>query len=314
MIEYHKPVMYAECIEALQIKDNAIVIDATLGGGGHTEGILRANPTVKVYAFDQDPDALKFAKKRLEEFEDRVVFIESNFSNLRTQLALHKVNRIDGILFDLGVSSHQLDDAERGFSFSKESPLDMRMDKARDLTASVILNTYKHGDLIRIFRDYGEEKAAKKVASLIVNNRDKINYQTSLDLNNLLNDNMKMNPKFFIKMLSRLYQALRIEVNQEMEVLNAVLLDAVHLLAPQGRIVIESYHSLEDKIVKRFFVNQASTCSCPSSFPVCCCDVVAKLKIITKKPLTATPEELQINSRSRSCKLRIAEKLNTKEK
>ncbi len=305
---YHKAVMFRECIDGLNIRDNGIIVDATTGGAMHSEGILKANPTARLYCFDQDPDAISFAKKRLEKFADRVTFIQSNFSELRTQLAYNKVNRIDGILFDLGISSHQIDDAARGFSFSQVSPLDMRMDQSRDLTAAYILNNYDLNHLTRIFREYGEEKASRKIANLVVNNRKSIDFQNSNDLNSLLEKNMRMNPKFFTKMLSRIYQALRIEVNGEMDVLKSVLKDALYLLNPGGRIVVESYHSLEDKIIKDFFRYEALDCTCLPSSPICNCGKISTLKIINKKPITASEDEIIENPRSRSAKLRIAEK------
>jgi len=306
---YHKPVMLNECIDALNIKDNSIIVDATMGGGGHSEAILESNPNVKLYTFDQDPDAIEFASKRLRKYGNRVTIIEDNFENLRTRLAFCEVNRVDGILFDLGVSSFQIDESSRGFSFSQDSPLDMRMDKSRELTAEMILNEYSLEDLTGVIRDFGEEKAAWKIANLIVKEREKKKFKTSTDLNQLIQANFKMNPKFLTKTLSRVYQALRIEVNREMEVLKGVLKDALNILNPGGRLVIESYHSLEDKIVKDFLKFESLECTCPPHFPICICGKKSTLKILTKKPLTAGKEEVTSNNRARSAKLRIAEKL-----
>ncbi len=306
---YHKPVMLQECIDALKIKDGSIIVDSTMGGGGHSQAILQSNASVKLYAFDQDPDAVAFASKRLENFGDRITIIQDNFVNMRTRLAFQEVNRVDGILFDLGVSSFQIDEADRGFTFSQESPLDMRMDKKGDLTAEIILNEYDLNELTRIIRDFGEEKSARKIARLIVDKRSNQAFKTSLDLNKLIQDNFQINPKFLTKMLSRVYQALRIEVNQEMEVLKSVLKDALNILNPGGRLVVESYHSLEDKIVKDFMKYESLDCECPPHFPICICGKKSTLKLITKKPIIAGKEELSDNSRSRSAKLRIAEKL-----
>lgn len=306
---YHKPVMLQECIEALNIHDNAIMVDATMGGGGHSEAILESNKTIKLYAFDQDPDAIAFATKRLAPFSDRVTIIQDNFVNMRTRLAFEEVNRVDGILFDLGVSSYQIDEAERGFTFSKESPLDMRMDKSRNLTAEIILNDYDLDALTTIIRDFGEEKSARKIAKLIVEERSKNRFKTSTDLNKLIESNFQINPKFLTKILSRVYQALRIEVNGEMEVLTSVLKDALNLLNPGGRLVVESYHSLEDKIVKDFLKYESLECTCPPHFPICICGKKSTVKIITKKPKVAEKEEVSSNSRARSAKLRIAKKL-----
>ncbi len=306
---YHVPVMLKECIQGLNIQDNSIIVDATMGGGGHSEAILEANPKALLYAFDQDPDSIAFATERLKRFGDRVTIIEDNFVNMRTRLALCEINRVDGILFDLGVSSFQIDEASRGFSFSQDSPLDMRMDKSRDLTAEVILNEYSLDSLTKVIRDYGEEKAARRIATLIVEEREKIKFTSSTDLNKLIEANFKMNPKFLTKTLSRVYQALRIEVNREMEVLSTVLKDALNILNPGGRLVIESYHSLEDKIVKDFMKFESLECTCPPNFPICNCGKKTTLKILTRKPLTAVSEEVTSNSRARSAKLRIAEKL-----
>lgn len=306
---YHKPVMLKQCIEALNIRDNSIIVDGTMGGGGHSQSILEANDSAILYAFDQDPDAIAFASKRLEKFGKRVNIIQDNFVNMRTRLAFEEVNRVDGILFDLGVSSFQIDEAERGFTFSQDSPLDMRMDKSRDLTAEVIINTYDLDGLTKIIRDYGEEKSARKIASLIVSQRAKSPIRTSSDLNKLIEDNFKINPKFLTKMLSRLYQALRIEVNCEMEVLSSVLKDALNILNPGGRLVVESYHSLEDKIVKDFMKYESLNCTCPPHFPICICGKKSTLSILTRKPIVADNEELSNNSRARSAKLRVAEKL-----
>lgn len=306
---YHVPVMLRECIDGLNIRSNSIMVDATMGGAGHSEAILEAHPTVHLFAFDQDPDAIKYATKRLERFGDRITIIQSNFVNLRTELAYHEINRVDGILFDLGVSSHQIDESSRGFSFSQDSPLDMRMDQTGDLTAKQILNEYDLNSLTKVLRDYGEEKAARKIAFLIVNQRKVKEFNTSTDLNELITTNFKMNPKFLTKTLSRVYQALRIEVNGEMTVLANVLKDALNILNPGGRLVIESYHSLEDKIVKDFMKFESLECTCPPSFPICNCGKISTLKILTRKPIIADSDELTANSRARSAKLRIAEKL-----
>lgn len=305
---YHVPVMLKECLDGLNIRPNSIIVDATMGGAGHAKAILEANPTVRLFAFDQDPDAIKFSSKRLEKFGKRVTIIQSNFENLRTELAYQEINRIDGILFDLGVSSHQIDEPSRGFSFSQDSPLDMRMDKTGNLTAKKILNEYDINSLTKVLRDYGEEKAARKIAYLIVDQREKREFNTSTDLNELITTNFKMNPKFVTKTLSRVYQALRIEVNQEMDVLSNVLKDALNILNPGGRLVVESYHSLEDKIVKDFMRYESLECTCPPSFPICNCGKKSTLKILTRKPLTANSEEVAVNNRARSAKLRIAEK------
>ncbi len=306
---YHIPVMLKECLAGLNIHDNAIIVDATMGGGGHSEAILESNPTVHLYAFDQDPDAIEFASKRLSPYSGRVTIIEDNFAKLRTRLAFQEINRVDGILFDLGVSSFQIDEARRGFTFSQDGPLDMRMDKKGELTAEIILNEYSLDALTKVIRDYGEEKSAWKIAKLIVKEREERKLKTSNDLNKLIQANFQINPKFITKILSRVYQALRIEVNQEMEVLTSVLKDALNILNPGGRLVIESYHSLEDKIVKDFMKFESLECTCPPNFPICNCGKKSTLKILTRKPLVADISEVNDNNRSRSAKLRIAEKL-----
>ena len=306
---YHIPVMLKECIDGLNIQDNSIIVDATMGGGGHSEAILEANPTVRLFAFDQDPDSVEYAAKRLSKFGNRITIIQDNFENMRTRLAYCEINRVDGILFDLGVSSFQIDESSRGFTFSQEGPLDMRMDKSSELTAEIILNEYSLDNLTDVIRDFGEEKAARRIATLIVKERENMKFKTSTDLNKLIEANFKMNPKFLTKTLSRVYQALRIEVNREMDVLTTVLKDALNILNPGGRLVIESYHSLEDKIVKDFMKFESLECTCPPNFPICICGKKSTLKILTKKPLTATKEEVNSNNRARSGKLRIAKKL-----
>ncbi len=305
---YHVPVLLEVCVEAMQLKDNGIYVDATAGGGSHSEALLQANPTIQLYAFDQDPEAIASASEHLAQFNDRIHLIQDNFSHLRTRLALQKIKHIDGILFDLGVSSHQIDIAERGFSFQQSGILDMRMNQEVGVPAFEIVNHYGYEQLAKIFREYGEEPDAGKVARVILHAREKHPIQTTDDLSMLIDENFPQNPKFKTKMKARIFQALRIYVNRELENLQAVLVDCTNILNPGGRIVVISYHSLEDRIVKNYFRAEEKACICPDNFPKCICNKKSRLKIITRKPLLPDSSEILTNSRSRSAKLRVAER------
>ncbi|PID30149.1 MAG: hypothetical protein CSB55_00040 [Candidatus Cloacimonadota bacterium] len=306
MTNYHVPVLLKESLDALCLKPGGIYVDATLGGGGHTEAVLKADSSVRVYAFDQDEDAVAFASERLSVFNDRLFIIESNFSYLRTHLALQRIKKIDGILFDLGVSSHQLDVMDRGFSFRSEHKLDMRMNRNTEISAYDVVNGYSRADLVRIFKDYGEERESFSVAKNIEIERKKGSLETNIQLANLIEKSVKSPLKEKAK--ARIFQALRIEVNQETEVLKKALKSAVDILNPGGRIAVISYHSLEDGIVKRYFKEEEINCTCPSKFLKCVCNKKSRLKILTKKPIIPDKSEIAVNSRSRSAKLRIGVK------
>ncbi|MBN2830145.1 MAG: 16S rRNA (cytosine(1402)-N(4))-methyltransferase RsmH [Candidatus Cloacimonetes bacterium] len=305
-MSYHTSVLLDEAIQALQLKSGGIYVDGTAGSGGHSEAILKANPDIKLYAFDQDQEAIDYATRRLAPYKNRVVIIKDNFSNLRTRLALEKVASIDGILLDLGISSRHVDSGVRGFSFQEDYPLDMRMDQSKELTAEVVLNTYPLEDLVQIIRDYGEEKQAYKIAQEICERREVKPFKTTGDLSTLIDDIIKANPKFIIKTKARVFMALRIHINDELGALKQVLVDAVNILKPGGVIAIISFHGGEDKLIKEFFREEEKECVCPPSFPKCICNKVSRLKILTKKPIVPCEQEIRENSRSRSAKLRVA--------
>ncbi len=310
MNEFHQPVMLKECIEYLNIRPGKTYVDATMGGGGHTLQIFRAAAVKHVYGFDQDTDAVRQSKRVLTDYKAKLTIIQANFEDLRTELAYRKVKGVDGVLFDLGVSSHQLDTAERGFSFDKPADLDMRMDKSNESSAKEILNTFSAEELARIFREYGEEQAAYKIALAIVEERSKHPISTTQDLNAVIDNGMRGNPVYAFKTKVRVYQALRIYLNRELEVLQTALKDALNLLNPDGRIVVMSYHSLEDRIVKNTLNDFAKGCICPTNVLKCVCNQVPRIKILTKKPQVAAEQEQKENSRSRSAKLRAAVKIS----
>ncbi len=306
MIEYHLPVMAKECAEYLNLRAGGIYIDATVGGGGHGRYFYEKEPDIRLFAFDQDDEALSQASKTLENYNP--VFIKSNFRHLRYELALRKISAIDGILFDLGVSSHQIDEAERGFSFDKDAPLDMRMDRDSELCARQVVNEYDTRELRRIFKEYGEDNLFAKIARTIDQERRKQSIETTGDLARIIEQVAGKGSKESLKTKVRIFQALRIEVNDELNALSFALKDAINILAPGGRIVVLSYHSLEDRIVKNTFRTAEQDCLCPTSIINCICDHKSQLKVLTRKPVIAGKEELQQNIRSRSAKLRAAEK------
>ncbi len=306
MKEYHVPVLLTECLEALDLQDGKIYVDATFGGGGHSRAILESGKDIKLYGFDQDPDSIEQSKILTEKYPEKFVMIKENFANIRTGLALERIKKVDGILFDLGVSSHQINDPARGFSFSGDGDLNMRMDQETELTAADVVNTHPFEELAKIFREYGEEKEAARIASNIILERSKKEIQTTLQLSTII-ENCIISKKS-IKAKARIFQALRIYINKEMEVLKTALNDSVKILNPGGRIVVISYHSLEDRIVKNIFKYEAKSCICPPEFPLCVCDKVATLNIISRKPIVPTVREIENNPRARSAKLRIAQK------
>lgn len=308
MNTYHTPVMLQTCIEHLNLRPGGVYVDATLGAGGHTLAMVQACPEIKVYAFDRDADAIAEAGKNLKDYP-QVQFIQAPFSKMRTQLALRKVPSVDGVLFDLGVSSHQLDKAERGFSFDKDASLDMRMDGGQSLTAAEIVNDYSEQDLAHIFKAYGEEKQAKRMAKAILKARNKAPIGSTLELAKVVESVAGVGSRDSLKAKMRVFQALRIAVNEELSEFEAALPDAVNLLKPAGRVLVLSYHSLEDRITKNIFRTLAKGCICPVEQIICTCGLKPVLKVITARPLCASEEEQNQNTRSRSAKLRIAEKL-----
>lgn len=303
----HMPVLLEEVLEHLDLKNKKHLVDATLGLAGHAKAILeRAAKQAQLFAFELDEDNLRHAQKELKEFGERVVYIQSNFGNLLEELKKHKIKGVDAILIDLGLSSPQVDNPSKGFSFLREGPLDMRFGKNQTLTAADVVNTYSEKELARIFYEYGEERFARKIAHNIADRRKSRKFKTTTELANFIEKFLPR--KAHIHPATRVFQALRIEVNKELEVLQQVLQQATEFLKKEGRLVIISYHSLEDRIVKQFFRDQALTfINEPGKLTTT--QLEPKLKIITKKPLTPTNHELAKNPRSRSAKLRVAQKL-----
>ncbi|MBN2459997.1 MAG: 16S rRNA (cytosine(1402)-N(4))-methyltransferase RsmH [Candidatus Cloacimonetes bacterium] len=305
MKDYHEPVLLKESLELLKVESGGIYVDATMGGGGHTEAILHACPETRIIAFDQDPDAVAHCSRHLGRYHQLTV-IQDNFRNLRSRLALERIRKINGIIYDLGISSHQIDTASRGFSFSQDGALDMRMSPDLKLTAADIVNRYAKTELAEIFRKYGEEKESLRIAGEIVRIREKNPLRTTHQLAEIIDNALRTQQK--IKAKARIFQALRIYVNAELENLEISLQDSVNIMSPGGRIVVISYHSLEDRIVKNFFNFQEKDCICPSSFPRCICDKKSILKVLTRKPVYPDENEYLRNPRARSARLRAAEK------
>lgn len=303
---YHNPVMLTECLEHLAIKDGGMYIDATMGGGGHTEALLKRNPTIAVFGFDQDANAIAYASERLAEYSDRLHLVHSNFEHLRTQLALHRIQKVDGILFDLGVSSRQIDDPTRGFSFMQDGKLDMRMNPSTEQTAYDCINSESAEELARIFREYGEEREAWRIAKAITSRREIAPIETTYQLSELIDLNAHGKQK--IKTKARIFQAIRIHLNGELDVLRSALKQSIQALKPGGRLVVMSYHSLEDRIVKHFLREEAKECVCPPHLPECICNKISTVRIITRKPIEATAAEIAANPRARSAKLRVAQR------
>lgn len=306
----HKTVLLEESIDSLNVVHDGIYVDCTLGGGGHSERILeKLKGTGKLIAIDQDIYAINKSKERLNAYSN-VIFIKDNFVNLKSILKDLNVNKVDGILLDLGVSSFQFDDRERGFSYWDEAVLDMRMDQEAPIDAKFIINNYTLQELTRVFNDYGEEKNAFRFAKAIIRARGKSPLITNKDLVDTIKETLSEKEKRKPGHPARkIFQALRIEVNQEMKVLENVLPAIVESLKEGGRVAIITFHSIEDRIVKQFFKKMEKPCECPSDFPVCTCGKIPLLKIIGKKPIVPDFDELDLNSRARSSKLRVAEKL-----
>ena len=307
----HKSVLLFECIEALNIRNGYTYVDCTTGGGGHSLEIAkRMGPDSRLICFDQDTDAIKAAKARLADFSDRVAFVNENFSSLGTVLDEMKIDNLGGVLADLGCSSYQFDTPERGFSYMNDAPLDMRMNKDAPLSAYNVVNEYSEWDLRRIINDYGEERFAGRIAASIVRARTNKNIETTVELSEIIKSAIpaaaRVNGPHPAK---RTFQAIRIEVNAELDVITPMVEAATERMTESGRIAVITFHSLEDRIIKQAFKKMSSGCTCPRDFPVCVCGNKPKLKEITKKPILPSDDELEENPRSRSAKLRIAEKL-----
>lgn len=308
----HYSVLLNETIENLNIKPDGIYADGTLGGGGHAYQVAsRLSEKGRLIGIDQDADAIAAAGERLKEFGDKITIIRSNYANMKEELHRIGVEKVDGIVLDLGVSSFQLDTPERGFTYRDENaPLDMRMDDRQSLTAKDIVNGYSAMDLYRIIRDYGEDKFAKNIAKHIVQERAKKPIETTGELTEIIRASIPMKVQVTGgHPAKRTFQAIRIELNKELEVLQNNLDDMIDLLNPGGRICIITFHSLEDRIVKTNFKRNENPCTCPSDFPVCVCGKKSKGKVVTRKPILPSEEELEVNSRSKSAKLRVFERV-----
>lgn len=306
----HIPIMLNEVINGLNIKENGIYVDGTIGGAGHSIEIVKRLKSGRLIGIDQDTDAIAKASEVLRDYKDKVQIVHDNFSNIKEVLNSLNIKKIDGILLDLGVSSHQLDEEERGFSYNKDAHLDMRMDMSKPFSAWDVVNKYSEKELENILWNYGEEKWAKRIAQFIVEERKLHPINTTLDLVTVIK---KAIPKGARASghhpAKKSFQAIRIEVNKELEILKSAIVDATKLLNPGGRICIITFHSLEDRIVKDTFKELNQSCICPPEIPVCICNKKKELNIITRKPIEPSIEEINLNQRSRSAKLRIGERV-----
>lgn len=306
----HISVLLDETIDGLDIKPDGIYVDGTLGGGGHSYEILkRLSPKGRLIGIDQDGEALKAAGERLKEFENQTTLVRSNYCEIDKVLKELNVEKVDGILLDIGVSSYQLDNLERGFSYKSDAPLDMRMDTRQELTAADVVNTYSENELFKIIKDYGEDKFAKNIAKHIVLARKEKPLETTKELSEVIKRAIPM--KVQAKgghPAKKTFQAIRIEVNQELTVLKESIDKMIDLLKPNGRICIITFHSLEDRIVKTKFRENENPCTCPPNFPVCVCGKKSKGKVITRKPIIPSEDEIEENKRAKSSKLRIFER------
>lgn len=306
----HKSVLLYETVDELNIKPDGIYVDGTLGGGGHSYEIAsRLSDKGRLIGIDQDEDAIKAASERLKPYKDRVTIVRNNYCNMDKVLDELSIDKVDGIMLDLGVSSYQLDTAERGFTYNVDAKLDMRMDQRQEVTARDIVNDYSEYDLYRIIRDYGEDRFAKNIAKHIVAARQIKPIETTFELNDIIKAAIPMKVRATGGHPSkRTYQAIRIELNRELEVLENSIDMMIDRLNKEGRLCIITFHSLEDRIVKVRFKNNENPCTCPPSFPTCVCGKKSKGKVITRKPIVPSEEELEENSRSKSSKLRVFER------
>ncbi|NLY44433.1 MAG: 16S rRNA (cytosine(1402)-N(4))-methyltransferase RsmH [Tissierella sp.] len=306
----HIPIMLDEVIDGLNIKEDGIYLDGTLGGAGHSKEIVKRLGNGRLIGIDQDENALRKAKEVLSNYSDKVIFVKNNYENIDSVLKELHIEKIDGILLDIGVSSHQFDEVSRGFSHNQDAPLDMRMDRSQGISAWDVVNKYSKERLEDIIFNYGEERWARRIAEFIIDERSNSPIDTTLDLVSVIK---KAIPKK-VRMeghhpAKKTFQAIRIEVNRELEVLENSIEKMIQLLNPGGRLAIITFHSLEDRIVKEMFKELYKDCICPPEIPQCICEKHREIEIITRKPITPTKEEIGLNPRSRSAKLRIAEKL-----
>ena len=306
----HKSILLTECMDGLSIKPDGIYVDGTLGGGGHSFHILeRLGEKGRLIGIDQDEDAIKAATKRLEAYENKVTIVRDNYEHFQTILSTLSIPKVDGILLDLGVSSYQFDEADRGFSYRFDAPLDMRMDRRQDFTAKDLLNSYSEAELYRIIRDYGEDKFAKNIAKHIVREREKKPIETTFELSEIISHAIPM--KMRVQgghPAKKTFQAVRIALNRELEVLEESIEEMIKALKPKGRLCIITFHSLEDRIVKKAFRTAEDPCICPKDFPICSCGRKSLGTVISRKAICPTALEMEENPRSKSAKLRIFER------
>jgi 16S rRNA (cytosine1402-N4)-methyltransferase len=306
----HVSVLLNECLEALNIKEDGIYVDCTLGGAGHSSEIVkRLSKKGRLIGIDQDTNALEASKKRLENY-DNVIYVHNNFYNIKDVLEELNIDKVDGILMDLGVSSHQLDEGERGFSYMKDAPLDMRMNRDSNFSAFNVVNSYSEVELTKVIRDYGEEKFARRIAQFIVDRRAAKPIETTYELVDIIKAAIPAKARREgPHPAKRTFQAIRIEVNNELGILDKAIEDGVAKLNEGGRIAVITFHSLEDRIIKNKYRQLEKPCTCPKEFPICICGKVQEIKIITRKPIEPSETEVEENPRSRSAKLRVAEKI-----
>jgi len=306
----HIPVMLNEVLDGLAIKSDGIYVDGTVGGAGHSSEIAKRLTSGRLIAFDKDEDALMASAERLAPYKDKVTFVHDDYKNMIHDLDALGVGEVDGILLDLGVSSYQLDNAERGFSYTKDAPLDMRMDRSQYLTAFNVVNEYSVNELTKVLWDYGEERLARRIAENIAEAREKDTISTTLQLAKIVEMSYPAKTRWkFGNPCKRTFQAIRIEVNGELRELEKALTEMARRLKKGGRMAVITFHSLEDRITKNVFKELNLACTCPPDFPVCVCGKVQEVELVNKKPITASEEELKFNPRAESAKLRIVEKL-----
>lgn len=305
----HYSVMLKETVDMLNVREDGIYVDCTLGGGGHSLEIAKRLGKGRLISIDRDKDAIRAGKERLSDYIDKVTFVNDNFKNIKEILKDLNIEKVDGITADLGVSSYQFDTPERGFSYHYDAPLDMRMNREDRFSAYELVNTYSEGELTRVISDFGEEKFASKIARAIVRERQNKDIKTTFELVDVIKTAVPKASQLEKHPARRTFQALRIEVNDEIGMLKGAVEDMIESLSSGGRLAVITFHSLEDRAVKEVFRSKTDGCTCPSNFPVCVCGFKAEIANLTKKPITATPTELTENSRSRSAKLRGAEKI-----
>ncbi|MBU5306756.1 16S rRNA (cytosine(1402)-N(4))-methyltransferase RsmH [Clostridioides mangenotii] len=308
---HHVSVLLNECIDGLNIKPDGVYVDCTMGGAGHSKEIVKKLSSEGLFiGIDQDINAINTAKERLNEYSDRVKFIHSNFENIKSELEKLGITKIDGVLADLGVSSHQLDEADRGFSYMQDAPLDMRMDVRSEFSAYDVVNSYSEDELNRIIKEYGEENWSRRIAKFIVEAREESPIKNTGELVEIIKKAIPKKARIDgPHPAKRTFQAIRIEVNNELGVITSLIRDVASIMNIGGRICIITFHSLEDRIVKNEFKYLATDCICPPELPICQCDKEKEVKVITRKPTLPSKEEIEVNPRSRSAKLRVAEKI-----